>query len=162
MENFASIYSPSTSKRPLTAAELSTGSILTLLLDTHQTEIFASERGSFWLHLTQALDQFDVPDDDSLLIQPGQTTTVYFSYSLRVVSPAAAQLGADTRGCRLENEMSQQAENLFLKNSRRSCINDCTLRRAKAELGCIPWNVLGFEDEVKMKTVVKKSIVIGS
>ena len=130
------------------------GSILSLLLDTHQTEIFASERGSFWLKLSQVQDQFDVPDDSSLLIEPGQTTTVYFSYSLREVTSAAAMLGANTRGCQLEKEMSQNLEKLFLKNSQRSCIYACALRRAKVELGCIPWNIFSFEDEVSESNVV--------
>ena len=158
MDNFASIFSSTTSKRPLTAAELGTQSILSLLLDTHQTEIFASERGSFWLKLSQVQDQFDVPDDSSLLIQPGETTTIYFTYSLREASSAAALLGANNRECRLENEMTQNSEKFFLKNSRRSCIYACALRRAKAELVCIPWNIFSFEEEVSASKFVYQAL----
>ena len=45
---------------------------LDLLLDSHQSEILGSERGSFWLKLTQAgLDQLDASEDGAVQVEAG-------------------------------------------------------------------------------------------
>lgn len=49
-----------------------------LLLDTHQSEVFGSESGSFTIAFNEAGDSFDVASQGLRLV-PGQKTNIYVS-----------------------------------------------------------------------------------
>ena len=75
---FEAIFDPTHAGSPMTISQLESSSSIELLLDTHQSDIFGTDRGSFWLRLTQAHDQFDI--SDGTLVEAGRKSVFHFSH----------------------------------------------------------------------------------
>lgn len=73
---FTSIFGTSHWSRHLPASHVSS---LQFLLDTHQSEVFGSDRGSFVISFNQDLDAFDAVSR-AFTIMPGQSTLFWIRY----------------------------------------------------------------------------------
>ena len=152
--SFRTLYEPTTSNQPRTVLDFGIQSELSLLLDSHQSDIFASERGSFWFKVTQAgLDQLDMSEDGAVQVEAGLNTVFYVSYRAKEASTSATLLRMDIRGCRLKNEVTENMKIMFKQYTRRSCIYACLLKLAMQEMECVPWNIyyveVGLDHKIK-------------
>ena len=117
---------------------------LSLILDSHQADIFGTERGSFWVRLSQAEDAFDV--SDAFLVDPGMRTTIFASYLFQNITKSASGFSPEMRGCNLKEEVTDDMKRFFKFYTRRSCIYSCLYEKAESSFGCVPWNY--FHDRV--------------
>ena len=78
MASFKSVFADASSDTPLLMSTVGSGFALELLLDSHQGDIFGTERGSFWLRMTQFHAQFDMSEGTQ--VQTGRKNVLLFSY----------------------------------------------------------------------------------
>ena len=80
MSSFANFYRDSQSLHPISVSSLGDDPVLELLLDSHRSEIFGTDRGSFWIAFNSAQEGFHVSLQDSLMVNVGQRTVVSVRY----------------------------------------------------------------------------------
>ena len=121
-----------------------------LLLDTHQSEVFGSESGSFTITFNSAGNVFDALTS-SLELIPGQRTTIVVSVSVFATTPAIrSDYSIEERQCRFESETDSQS--MFQRHSKKACEFECTLARTIEVVGCAPWNFAHDVDSVQLCT----------
>lgn len=124
-------------------------SVLSLLLDTHQSEVFGSESGSFTLALNEAINSFDVITN-ALVLSPGQKTSISIAATLfKTKNEIRNGYSIKERKCMYRDEGRLT---LFKQYSKQGCEYECALKAATEEVGCVPWNYLHLKDDMDLCT----------
>ena len=89
------------------------------------------------MRLTQWQDLFDV-SEGAFLVQPGKRSSIHVSYEYLTLTKDAEREGIKERGCRLAAET--HSKNRFPHYTRRACIYECVMEKAKELYGCVPWH----------------------
>ena len=89
------------------------------------------------MRFTQAQDLFDV-SEGAFLVQAGKRSSLYVSYEYLTLTEDAKGELLEERGCKLDTERGVQSR--FPNYTRRACIYECVMERAKEMFGCVPWH----------------------
>ena len=137
---FGAVFKPPKRTKQYTMSHISALNHIELLLDTHQSEVFGSESGSFSVSFNSDIDGFDASTSELELL-PGQRNNIFITATVFETTLAVRNDYSDKeRSCRFQHET--QSNGLFASYSKKRCEYECALNKAISQVNCAPWNFI--------------------